>query len=234
MKLFNTHSPELDKFIDSQKAKNLLDIIIETKENNKLIKLASTNNQVQETAVTLLIKAISDMNLKVNIDIGELLKKISDGQDQLVKEAKTKSNSEQNTIKIASKELKDSHYEIDVCKEEITKKGTSLIMVSAYMKEAYLGRYLIKRNYYFASGNKNESDYIYKDLTDKFERIKQRYYDSKISCKEIFTEAKTLLDATKGDFECKDEDHIGTTVSRDTSGGHEVNGPMYSALLEKG
>jgi len=220
-----------EKFVDSQRANQVLDAISEAK-NTRMIKTASSGQEIQ-SAISMLIKALSGMGLKVNIDIGELLNKISENQDQMVKEAKSKSDSSQEIVKIASKDIKDSHYDIDICKNIIVKNGNSLIMVSAYMKEAYLGRYLIKRNYYFVDANKKDSDYIYNDLIEKFNRIKTRYYEGKISSKEIFVEAKSLLDATKGDIEMDSED-IGTTVKRDNTTGHELNGPMYSNNLPKG
>lgn len=221
----------IDKFVDIQRANNVLDLISEAK-NKKMTRLASSNQEV-ESALTLLVKALATMGLKVNIDIGELLKKISESQEQMVKEAKAKDDSSQEVIKIASKEIKDSHYDIDICKNRISKNGTSLIMVSAYMKEAYLGRYLIKRNYYFFDNNKKDSEYIYNDLVDKFKRIKTRYHEGKISSKEIFIEAKSLLDATKGDLQ-SDGEEIGTTVKRNDITGHELNGPMYADRLSKG
>ncbi len=222
----------VDKFLDLQYANNVLDILVKMK-SVKMKKTASSGNN-SESAISILIKALSSMGLNVNIDIGELLKKLSENQEQMVKEAKSTDSSCQEVIKIASKDIKDSHYDIDVCKNRITKNGTSLIMVSAYMKEAYLGRYLIKRNYYFIEGNSKDSDYIYADLIEKFNRIKTRYHDGKISSKEIFIEAKSLLDATKGDLSLDDNSDIGTTVRRDTTTGHELNGPMYSNNLSKG
>jgi len=221
----------VDKFVDLQRADRVLDLLSEAKKK-KMTKMASTNQEA-ESALALLVKALATMGLKVNIDIGELLKKISESQEQMIKEAKAKDDSSQEIIKIASKDIKDSHYDIDICKNKITKNGTSLIMVSAYMREAYLGRYLIKRNYYFIDTNKKDSEYIYNDLVDKFKRIKNRYHEGKISSKEIFVEAKALLDATKGDIESEGDD-IGTTVKRNDVTGHEVNGPMYADKLPKG
>jgi GMP synthase PP-ATPase subunit len=222
----------LDKFADLQRANKALEILAQIN-SSRMTKTASSG-QNSESATSLLIRVLSSMGLNVNIDIGELLRKLSENQEQMVKEAKSKDSSCQEVIKIASKDIKDSHYDIDVCKNRITKNGTSLIMVSAYMKEAYLGRYLIKRNYYFIESNSKDSDYIYADLIEKFNRIKTRYHDGKISSKEIFIEAKSLLDATKGDLSLDDNSDIGTTVRRDTTTGHELNGPMYSESIPKG
>lgn len=222
----------VEKFADVQRANNIADILSRIKKT-KMTKTASSGHET-ESAVTMLIKALSGMGLKVNIDIGELLKKLTDSQEQMIKEAKSKDSSAQEIIKIASKDIKDSHYDIDVCKNQIVKNGTSLIMVSAYMREAYLGRYLIKRNYYFVDNNNKDSEYVFADLIEKFKRIKTRYLEGKISSKEIFVEAKSLLDATKGDMVLDEHEDIGTTVRRDRTTGHELNGPMYSDSLPKG
>ena len=77
----------IDKFVDIQRANNILDLVSEVK-SRKMTKLASSNQEV-ESALSLLVKALATMGLKVNIDIGELLKKISENQEQMVKEAKS-------------------------------------------------------------------------------------------------------------------------------------------------
>ena len=223
---------DFDKFVEIHKANKILDTAIEC-ENKKMTKIASSGKE-EKTAVDLMIKCLSEMGIKANIDIGELLKKLSEAQDGITKQAKTKHDSDRKNIVISSKNVKDPHYEFDITNDEIIKNGKSLIMVSAYMKEGYLGGYLIKRNYYFVEGNKKDAGYVYDDLVEKIERIKNRYHSGKIASKEIFVEIKSLLDSTKGDLESKEEDNLGTAHKKDTERGHELNGPMYSNSLPKG
>jgi len=187
-----------------------------------MVKTAGTG----QDPIKLLAEALVSMGVKANIDIGELLSRIANSSN-MHKTAKQEDGSSEETIKIASKRVEDSHFFIDVSKDEISKNGKSLILVCAYMREGYLGRYMIKRNYYFLPDNPEEADEIYGDLVSKSRRIRKRYYSSKIGINDIFPELKSILDATKGDLEFDSEEQIGSAFKRDKDSGHETAGPAY-------
>jgi hypothetical protein len=216
-----------ERIADIQRAKNLLDLL---PSDVKMIKTASSGESDSNEIVKAVIEAFSSMGIKANVDIGELMKKISG--NPIKKEAMKKDDSEVQSIKIASKKIEDSHYDIDIAKDRITRDGKKVIMVSAYLKEAYLGRYLIKRNYYFLDDNEDDANYVYNDLVAKSNRTKGRYYKEIIGVKGIFPEVKAFLDGVKGDLEL-DATSIGTTVVREDTRGHEVNGSPYAAAAHK-
>lgn len=188
-----------------------------------MIKTASTGGQD-------LIKAVADalvgMGIKANIDIGEFLKRIAGGALEKTAEDKSGESSEV-TVKIASKRVEDSHFFIDVSRDIVKKAGKSLILISAYMREGYLGRYMMKRNYYYLPDNPQEADEVYEELIAKAKKIKRRYHDEKIGINDIFPEFRSILDATRGDLEFENEDRAGTTVYRDRNSGHVSAGPSY-------
>lgn len=183
----------------------------------KLVKQASSGSD----AVKAVAEALAGMGVKANIDIGELLKRLADAG--LNKEAAEKNGEDaEETVKIASKKIKDSHYFFDVAKTAVSRDGKSLIMVSAYMREGYLGRYLIKRNFYFLPDNGEEAADVYESLIKNCRRTKQRYYDDKISINDIFPEVKSFLDGTRGDLEDEEEDRAGTAYYRNKETGHHA------------
>jgi hypothetical protein len=209
---------ECDSMIDLSKAEDILSCIPDT----KIMKQASSGGT---DILKAFAKALEGMGIKANIDIGELLKRLS--SESMEKTASEKNGSREDTVKIASKKVEDSHYFIDVSKDTVTKKGKSLILVSAYMREGYLGRYMIKRNYFFLPDNNSDAEDTFGELTAKANKIKRRYYDDKIGVNEIFTEMKAAMDAARGDLEFEDEERAGTTVYRSKETGHDLAGPPY-------
>jgi len=188
----------------------------------ELVKRASSNDD----ALQAMAEVLAGMGVKANIDIGELLKRLAN--TSLNKEAATKNGGDaEETVKIASKKIKDSHYFFDVAKTAVSRDGKSLIMVSAYMREGYLGRYLIKRNFYFLPDNGKEASEIYESLIKNCRRTRRRYYDDKIGINDIFPEVKAFLDGTRGDFEDETEDNAGTAFYRNKETGHVAEGPAY-------
>jgi len=214
---------------DVQRARNMLSEAFSI--DSPMVKTASTDGgEINGEIVKAVVESLSSMGIKANIDIGELIRKLC--TSAMTKEAGQKDTSAQNTVKIASKKIKDSHYDIDIAKDMIVSDGKSIIMVSAYVKEAYLGRYLIKRNYYFTSDNENDAEYIYNDLITKAKRTRDRYYSEKIGTKGIFPEVKAFLDGVKGDLELEPTS-LGTTVVREDTRGHEVGGSPYAASVDR-
>jgi len=207
---------------DNMMNMSLAEKILSSVPDGRMTKTASVGNDVLKAFAA----ALEGMGVKANIDIGELLKRLS-SSESMEKTASEKDGSREGTIKIASKKVEDSHYFIDVSKDSINKKGKSLILVSAYMREGYLGRYMIKRNYFFLADNDSEADQTFDELTSKANRIKRRYYEDKIGINEIFTEMKAAMDAARGDLEFEEEERAGTTVYRSKESGHDLAGPSY-------
>jgi len=202
-----------ERHLDIQSTACLLDVL-----KPGLQKTASTGGD----ALNSIVKALARMGIKANIDLGELLKRLADSEG-ITKEATDKSGeSEETTVKIASKKIKDSHYFFDVSRDVVSKEGKSLILVSAYMREGYLGRYLIKRNFWFLPDNGVEASEIYGNLVKECQRTKKRYYDDKIKISDIFPEVKSFLDGTRGDLEFENEDSAGTATYRNRETGHSA------------
>jgi len=146
------------------------------------------------------------MNIKTEIDLGELFKRIFAASNE-------KPKVREESIKIASKEIKDSHYQIDVSKDIIEKNGATLFMVSAYLRDAYLGRYLIKRNYFYLPDNEKQANNTFDEITEKCNSIKNKYYNDKTNIENISSEVTSFLQNISSDLKMQ-EDDLGTTVKR--------------------
>jgi len=116
-------------------------------------------------------------------------------------------------IKIVSKSIKDSHYQIDISKDIITKDNKKIFMVSCYARDAYLGRYLIKRNYFYTNDREEFADNSYDEIITKISALKDRYYNDIINVASITTQIKQILDGVISEIK-SEEDEIGTNVSR--------------------
>jgi len=185
--------------LDAQRALDILDIL-DKPTGTPLIKCASGG---AETAMAALLQALAGMNLKVNVDLGELIRKVKEAvaEGGIEKYAGTNTGaSREDKIVIASKELKDSHYQVDITKDTVTRSGKKLILVCAYLRDTYLGRYLIKRNFFYTADNNKDADATYDEMAARFRRIKARYHDDRIPVNSIFVEAKTYLDSVKADI----------------------------------
>lgn len=198
--------------------------MVRTAASIKGIKLATVNEKPGEAieALQLLSQILDKMGISSN------LKSIP--QEPINKVAAIqKTDSANHQVSIASKSIKDSHYFINVSKDNIVKNGKSMAMVCFFMREGYLGRYLIKRNFYYLPNNTDDANDTYEELVRKSEKIKSRYLSEKIETYDILPEMKATLDSIKGDFESGD-DSLGTPISRDKDNGHEMNGPHYSKM----
>ena len=118
------------------------------------------------------------------------------------------------SIKIASKEIKDSHYEVDISKDLVRKGSRKLIMVSAYVKEGYLGRYLMKRNYYYFPKNEASANETFAEIVSKVKRIKKAYHDGGINVRGVTTSIYKIFDGIISDVDFDQENSLGTTVRR--------------------
>jgi hypothetical protein len=209
-----------DRVADMVKGEMLLDIL---KSDGKIVKTASSG---QTDVLKAVAEALSGMGVVANIDIGELLKRLASASLQKTAAENTR-GSQDETIKIASKKMDDSHFFIDVSKDVVSKGGKSMFLVCAYVREGYLGRFLMKRNIYFLPDNSKDASEAYDELVKKATKVRERYYDGKIGVNDIGPEYKTAMDAVKGDLEFKDEDKIGSNVYIDRNSGHQTAGPSY-------
>ena len=234
----NNSLPYIDeKFFSRTVGIYILDTI-ETVLNPKLVKTAAKKIQINTTSAT---KTATVQKSGEAIEALQLLNQILDkmGINSNVKSIQQetfnktatieKSESTNHQVCIASKSIKDSHYFINVTKDNIVKNSRAMTMVCFFMREGYLGRYLIKRNFYYVPSNTKDADDTYDELVRKSEKIKTRYLSEKIDTYDILPEMKATLDSIKGDFEAG-EDTIGTSASRDIDNGHEVNGPYYAKM----
>jgi hypothetical protein len=163
--------------------------------------------------VVVLAKVLSDMNLTTSVDIGDLFKRLL-AAGSLEKTADTKKGSRQESVLIASKEIKDSHYQVDVAKDFIEREGKSMFMVSVYARESYLGRYLVKRNYFFLPDNEKGADEAFEEVCSKMAKIKSAYHSGKINIKSVTSEMLRVVQGVLSDISFKEENDIGTTVKR--------------------
>lgn len=195
--------------------------------SNGMIKTASASS-ISSDAVLMAIKAfvaaLESVSTTTNIT--------ADAVVELGKTAAIKGEiaSKDITVKIASTAVKDSHYFMDVSLDPIKKADKSLVMVSFLMREGYLGRYMIKRCFYYLPSNIKEADSTYDELVRKSEGVKKRYLQGDMKPFDVMPQVKAFLDGVRGDFEFKDEDCLGTTVQRGREGYHTAEGPMQPHL----
>jgi len=181
--------------------------------SEKMIKTASIGN---DKIIVLLTEMLSTLNMTTKEDnIKELVNKIASESTDLNKNASINKNSAErkDDIKIVSKSVKDSHYQIDISKDIIQRDRKKMIMVSCYARDAYLGRYLIKRNYFYTEDRNKFADNAYNEILMKINDIKDRYYNEVIDVQGIFAQIKQSLDGVISEIEIK-EDSIGTNFKR--------------------
>jgi hypothetical protein len=186
------------RFFDVRRAVYCLDLL----DRHTFVKTASAG----QDPLSSLITALSNMNLKVNIDLGELLKKVRANEDSPInKFARNVDGAKEDHITIASKDRQDSHYQIDISKDMVVKGNKKLHLVSIYLRDAYLGRYMIKRNFYFLGDNATDANELFEDVVKRANKIKRRYYDEKIPVNGIFGEIKSYTDGLRADVEFKED-----------------------------
>jgi len=206
---------QLHKYVAINKMSQALDVV--DKYESKMIKTASSGStEVDSSAlVSLFTQMLATLNVQANGDLKDIVSKISDASGNIEKEATIKKDSKErkDDIKIVSKNIKDSHYQIDVSKDIIKQDGKEMLMVSCYARDAYLGRYLIKRNYFYTADRDKFADNAYDEIMTKVGALKDRYYNEIINVSGIFTQLKQILDGVVSEMEMK-EDSLGTSVNR--------------------
>ena len=81
------------------------------------------------------------------------------------------------------------------------------------MKDAYLGRYIIKRNYFFTMNKEEAAEDTYEEILKKVKSLKDRYYNGIVKVPAVTSQMKMILDGVISEMEIK-EDSLGTTVNR--------------------
>ena len=204
---FNLDDLSLHKFIASEKIKKVIDFV-DDQNSKSMTRSASVN---KNDLITLFTNMLQQLDLSQH-DVEDVMSNFS--SSNAVKTAKTVRSSERkNDIKIVSKSIKDSHYQIDISKDIIKHKGRNVFMVSCYARDAYLGRYLIKRNYFYTMDREASADSAFDEITTKMNALKDRYYEEILDISGIFKQAKQILDGVVPEVEFS-EDSLGTTVSR--------------------
>lgn len=171
-----------------------------------MIKLASSGSEINTNSlINLFSQMLNALNLKVSDgNIENALKNLS--SDNLNKTAINKNSiDKKDEIKIVSKHQKDSHYQIDVSKDLIVKNSKSVYMVSCYARDSYLGRYLIKRNYYFAQNREKFAEAAYEEIKLKMESLKDRYYNDLLDVSGIFSQMKKILDGVISEIKSEED-----------------------------
>ena len=201
----------LYKDIAANKMGDILDVINKSSKE-KMIRTASRESRSNDKLINLLTNMINTLNMKANDDV---ISKIATESNEMNKSASINKNSQErrDDIKIVSKSIKDSHYQVDISKDIIQREGRKMIMVSCYARDAYLGRYLIKRNYFYTEDRNKFADNAYDEILTKVSAIKDRYYNEIINAHGIFEQIKQSLDGVISEIEIK-EDTLGTNVRR--------------------
>jgi hypothetical protein len=193
----------------------------------KLVKTASSASSNSDAlsavikAFTTVLETLAATSNVQNVNIPELAKTASLSSEVVSKDI---------TIKIPSTSVKDSHYFIDISLDSIKKSDKSLVMVSLLLREGYLGRYMIKRCFYYLPSNLKEAESTYEELIRKSNHLKKRYLNNEAKIFDILPNVKSVLDGIHGDFEFNGEDSLGATVNRDREGYHSAEGPMQPHL----
>ena len=206
---FQLDDMTLHKAMASEKIKKVIDFVDEHG-SKSLTKTASVN---KKDLITLFITMLQQLNLSSS-DTEDVINSFASKANHEIKSAKKESGERRTDIKIASKSIKDSHYQIDVAKDKIKHKGRDVYMVSCYARDAYLGRYLIKRNYFYSMDREASADATYDEINSKMNALKDRYYEEVMDISAIGAQLKQILDGVVSEVEFKEEDSLGTTVSR--------------------
>jgi len=200
----------LYKFIAMKKIDKLCSDLHKA-QSQPLNKTASSNNGI----IDLFMKMLTCLNIKSDErNINNVINNLAQiDTDALNKTAMKQTQDRKEEIKIASKNVKDSHYQIDVSKDTIVRKGQNLFMVSCYARDAYLGRYLIKRNFLYTTNREKSANEAFDEIITKVAAIKDRYYQEIIETPQILSQIRQVLDGVVSEIKME-EDSIATNINR--------------------
>lgn len=184
--------------------------------NGKIDKVFTIIESLKGNKNSLIKLASSELNKKINIKDDTIntnltyKKAIASQEDDLDNGL----DLEEEKITIVSKEIKDPNYEAYITKVAITKNGEKIYMVSFFLTDLYLGRYLINRNLYFLPNNHSQAKQAYNDLISHTKKIRNEYYAEDFANIYIPIKLQNYAIEKSGDFDFKNEDKLGTTVQR--------------------
>lgn len=191
---------ELQKMNAVKTAENLLNGL-EDLSSAPMIKTASGGVNAA-SLVNLFIQMLSALNLSVDSSKVNELVGLASQTEGLSKSARMeKAQEKHDELKIVSKSVRDSHYKIDISKDSVEKHGRKLIMVSCFTKDDYLGRYLIKRNFFFRPDRETFADQAYDEIMTKMSALRDRYYSEVMDVSAISTQMKKILDGVVSEIE---------------------------------
>ena len=208
-----------DLYLHKHKAaEKMRQVMAKAKELNskKMIKIASSGQIDQSALIGLFTQMLSALNMTANEEnIKDMVNRIAKSSDNIDKQSSLGKNSKErkDEIKIVSKNIKDSHYQVDISKDVVKQDGKEVFMVSCYARDAYLGRYLIKRNFFYTMDREKFANSAYDEILTKIGAIKDRYYNGLIEVAGIFPQIKQILDGVISEIEIK-EDSLGTNIKR--------------------
>lgn len=183
---------------------------VEKKNNEKMMRTASFDPQQLIKAFMTILSCLK-LNVENNGDVVDIISDFSKNatSNNGNKLASTIKNAERkDEIKIVSKSQKDSHYQIDISKDLVNKDKKSVFMISCYARDAYLGRYLIKRNFFYSGDREESANQAYEEILTKTAAIKERYYNEVIDVSDIFSQMKKMLDGVISEIK-SEEDSVG-------------------------
>jgi hypothetical protein len=197
---------KVDKLMAINKIGQIVDVA--SRQSKGFVRVASSGIDAN-SLVNLFSQMLSMLNLEAgkDININELIQKLANNKSEFIKIANKHAGEERSDeIKIVSKMQRDSHYHIDISKDIIKKNGATIFMVSCYAKDAYLGRYIIKRNFYFTHDREKFADESYDEILKKMKALKNRYYDEVIDVSAITTQMRTILDGVISEIKSEDKE----------------------------
>jgi len=201
-----------------QAAENIKKLLTFTEQQKKqeLIRQASSARVSKGDLVQLFVQMLNSLNMETDGNAQEVMHKLMGDENSINKEAASSKTGERSTeIKISSKKLRDSHFDVDVAKEEVFHEDKRVLMVSCYVKDAYLGRYRVKRNFFFATDRGAAADEAYDEIVRKMKSLKDRYYEGIIDTPAISVQAQLILEGVVSELRMNEDEHnLGTTLHR--------------------
>jgi len=213
---FKLDDLSLQKAIAVSKVKQLM--LFDTSEA-KMVRQASNGSASTDNLIQLFTQMLACLSMKTDGDVDQIMKSVaanvSKTEGSIFGQAAKVNSSEtrKDEIKVVSKAQRDSHYQIDISKDTISLHGKKVYMVSCYARDAYLGRYVVKRNYFFTSDRESYANEAYDEIMTKMAALKDRYYNDLIKVSAISTQLKGILDGVVSEIKME-EDSISTNINR--------------------
>jgi len=171
----------------------------------KIKKDKLTLTKTASTDIDAIDKYINGEDVKVNVSVSKILEaKKSDLDDEI--------DLIEENIKIISREIKDPHYDVMISSTKMKNNSDKIYVVSFFLKENYLGRYLISRNLYFLENNVKESKKAFDEIVEFVKTVRNNYYEDEFDSIQIPIMLQNYIIKKEGDFNFERESKLGTTV----------------------